>query len=191
MCSVSISTACTLVPSDGHSWSQHAQLSPPRQCLGSAQFWCHCSLDLPFTTMVVMVLNEIWWRECDECELVKPGRGVSCMVEERRTHSACGVGHWDGSYSQIAHGLHAPLKERFRDVWKDPATGQAAVLLCSAFLEAGKWLCFILVLLAQYSLIPANTALITYQTSNKMWLSGPRWRHGALLLSCKPSVKMA
>lgn len=91
----------------------------------------------------------------------------------------------------IAHGLHAALTERFREVWKDPTTGQAAALLCSAFLEAGKWVYFILALLAQCRIIPANTPLMTYQTSNKMWLSGPRWRHGALLLSCKPSVKVA
>lgn len=41
------------------------------------------------------------------------------MVEGRRTHSACGVGHWDGSDPQIAHGLHTPLKEEFRDLRKD------------------------------------------------------------------------
>lgn len=95
------------------------------------------------------------------------------MVQGRRTRSACGVGHWDGSNPQIAHGLHTPLKEEFRDLRKDSSTGHAATLLSSAFLEEGK-MSFVLVLLAQYNLIPTNTPLITYQTSNKMWLSGPR-----------------
>lgn len=119
----------------------------------------------------------------------KPSRGVSCMVEGRRTRSAGGIGHWDGSYPQIAHGLHSPLEEGFRDAWKDSTTGHAAALLCSAFLEAGKCVLSWFSLLS--TVIPANPPLIAYQTSNKMWLSDPRWRHGALLLSSKPSVKMA
>lgn len=141
ICSVWINPLCTLVPSDGHS---PCPAVPSQAVFGLSPVLM--SLYLGFTTSN----NSTQWDLVGGawCELAKPSRGVSCMVEGRRTPSVCGVGHWVG---HILSPWSAHSTERgVRDVGKtQPQVKQQQ--LCSAFLEAGKWLCFILVLLSQHS----------------------------------------